>query len=299
MSYQIIDAILTLGGEDPLLRARSERTFDLMQQLRYTRIGGARAILSGYCSGLIPEDKKPSPSDAEAYQMANCLEDKGILKSQLFIEPESLDTIANFVYSQPILEELGAKRIYVVADKTGMPRVLQTAKYVLGSSYTIVPSAVDEGNNNFPARFRENMIMRANKRDFKRFKLNTDFTDQEDWEDYLANMHPFHGSSKKRHLTAYGFPAFMMTLPSSLSAIPANYRRNSTEKNVDTGIDADIGTLNDDAIDTLSDDESLTILRDSSGKSNNGDPNPSEGQESDMGFDDFFVDEQDPTTSAP
>jgi uncharacterized SAM-binding protein YcdF (DUF218 family) len=284
MSFEKIDAILTLGGEDPIMRQRSNRTYQLLNELAHTRIGGAYAILSGYCSGLVPKHQRPNLEDAEAYQMAEYLQNRGVANRQLFVEADSLDTIANFVKSRKYIDHLGARNIAVVADKVGMPRVLQTARYVLGTRYKIIPEAIDEGNNGFSSKFREKVICLANMLDFQRFSLDKFYVDHDDWELYLSEMHPFHGSNVKRHFTFYGFPAFVLSFGSNPNKILSVYQRNSKKispANIDDLSDIEFNCL-------FKTDNENVVIATIEKPEKPGNHDLSEEDTLDMDYDDFF-----------
>jgi len=199
--FKGIDAVLTLGGgvEHSLKRVENAA-------LLYFNVASGRSyplyhVLTGYCSGL--KDEKTPKEQAESRIMREKLLTLGVPDELINVEDESLDTIANFVYSQSILDDLQARNIAVVVDKVSVPRVLKTGKRVLGTKYSLLPYPIDEDNDTFVMRFVEGAIIIANAIDFTVLGLRSG--DNKQFREYLDRWHPFHSKRWQRYLTAYGF----------------------------------------------------------------------------------------------
>ena len=84
-----LDALLVLGGEEN--NSRTNHAYDLYSNIESETWFLPYIILSG---------------KFEAEDMKNYLFDLGVQEGIMFTETESLDTLGNMVFSQPIIEEI-------------------------------------------------------------------------------------------------------------------------------------------------------------------------------------------------
>ena len=61
-----IDAILTLGGENPERRERSRKAHEVYDYVTTKRNSHLPILLSGRCSGLVLVELRPTPEKGEA-----------------------------------------------------------------------------------------------------------------------------------------------------------------------------------------------------------------------------------------
>jgi uncharacterized SAM-binding protein YcdF (DUF218 family) len=119
------DAIVVLGGATesptsprPWVELREEGDRVLYAAKLYREGKAPKLILSG---GRV--DWRPSPG-SEAADMATLLETMGVPRSAMLLEPNSLNTRENAVYTKQIMEAQGIRKILLVTSAMHMPRSL-------------------------------------------------------------------------------------------------------------------------------------------------------------------------------
>ena len=115
-SYPTADAIVVLGGGDPL--PVGDDPNDAAPSVQATR--------AGFGLELFRQAKAPivllSGGDGEALDMAHQLEQQGVPAPSLQVEPGSATTHQNALYSAAILKREGRYRILLVTSSWSMPR---------------------------------------------------------------------------------------------------------------------------------------------------------------------------------
>jgi uncharacterized SAM-binding protein YcdF (DUF218 family) len=242
--FKSIDAIMVLGGEhstpefnkkgNPVI-LNNEYTFEvpthvlkgprsalgleLYKKLSKKRDSILYNVLTGRCSGLRAKDVQPH--ETEAVKMGLYYLAHGVDIDTLVLEDDSLDTISNFVLTKPDLEERGLRNIALIADEFGMPRALNTGKRVLGSKYHLEPLAVPEepGNSLVELAVRATQFIDQYLIAVYHFGHHIETGNQQHWEKYLKEMHPFH--AKDPHFGLYTWCALKMKQQRSA---PNNYQ---------------------------------------------------------------------------
>jgi len=186
-----LDALLVLGGEGDD-QDRSQLAYQIY--LRYP----VNVVLTGAHGGL----DRSIPEKPESEQMKEVLLYLGVPEEVLHLESESMDTLANIVYAQPILEELGARNVGLITERDHMKRSLWLAREVLGDDYTILP---------LPTKKRMSLVNRCWEftiLQILEFELHfVPSGNQKAFEHYLQEKHPFHGNG---HIGAYNVGARLM-----------------------------------------------------------------------------------------
>lgn len=178
-----LDALLVPGGEGKT-HSRTDHTYKLYEATKETRKTPLMILLTGYWSGL----SEKVPEKAESEVMKEYLISCGVPAEVIYTETKSLDHLAGTIYAQPILKEINAKRIGLVTDKYNIPRLMWSAKRVLGKNYEICPCP-NEKTSLF-RKLTEAAIKNALKIDL--FIAGIKTGDQKAFENYLKEKHPFH-----------------------------------------------------------------------------------------------------------
>jgi hypothetical protein len=209
VDYLGIDAILVLGGEPLDTRPRSNGALKLYYDIECTRTKPLHIITSGRCSGL-SKNKPTCEEETEAYQMKEYIlthgEPNNLVPDHLVhAETESLDTLANFVYSREYLNLFAEKPsknldIAIIVDEAGVERTMRIGRKVLGPKYNLLCYPIKESSPTLFSRTVEKAVIAANGIDLLGIKPG----DQRAYLDYLNNKHPFHSESYRKYLTAYG-----------------------------------------------------------------------------------------------
>lgn len=194
-----LDALVILGGERETYYRASEayRIYKTIEEK--TKNISLSIIISGNQSGAYGEQFNISDSEIIENFLINC----SIPHERIIIEGESLDTLANFIYIMPILENINATEVAVITDDFHMPRALWLAKRVLGDSFNIYPFP-SHRKAPFGKKVIENMIDIAQRIDLSISGIKKG--DREAWVKYLREKHPFHAvkEGNKAPLSFYG-----------------------------------------------------------------------------------------------
>lgn len=183
-------ALVVLGGESRQDMLRSNLAAQLYWALNFLQNRDIPIVTTGYCSGLTSVDARPSIEDAESARARRFLTDKKHIPARIILsENQSLDTLTNFVFAEPLLRQIDAKNIGVIVDQASAARVLGTAKRVLGKAYDIDIYGVDEPSGAF-ARFVIEAVYLANRIDTRAFGAITG--SHTSWIDYVRKHHPFY-----------------------------------------------------------------------------------------------------------
>lgn len=182
-SAKKLDTLVVLGGEGPDF-ARSEMAGALYTHTKKIRYSPLPLITTGKHSGLCTDAPVLFESErAKLFLMAGY----GVPAEHILTEKESLDTIANFYFARPLLEQLQAKQIGVVTDGFHTPRAMRIGAHVLGPSYTLTPfSTTNIGSRT--TRMQERVLTAA---------IDTDMCaiapgNKEQLDAYMQTQHPFH-----------------------------------------------------------------------------------------------------------
>jgi uncharacterized SAM-binding protein YcdF (DUF218 family) len=179
--------LLVLGSGNSMIRAKHAENLYLTNKNKND--SDLKLILSG--------GKKLESSFSEAEHMQIALS-YSIPLSDLIIEIQSLDTLGNFVFSKPLIEQglSGdvSKKLGVVTDPYHMNRSLWIAKHVLGSSYEVVPFATDF-KADYQKTIKEILIKNALGLDFKRRNIKTGDFDK--IKDFMMNTNMYSKSNEK------------------------------------------------------------------------------------------------------
>ncbi len=174
-----LDAIIVLGGEGRD-HSRSDHAYQLHNRIE--RQSPLFLVLTG---GQNEKQGRPAGL-AESEQMRNYLLSGGVADDVIRTKTVSREMLGNIVYAQPILKDLGAKRVGIITDPSYMSRAMWTAKRVLGNGKirelpTNVPTTVR-------AKTKEQVVKRAHQFDLWRMGIAP--ADQAGFERYLQEMHP-------------------------------------------------------------------------------------------------------------
>lgn len=116
MSYPKVDAIVVIGGDNPL---GEQRDWDDEEgPMATTRVGFGYLL---YKAGRAPIVLL-SAGAGGAQRMATMLEQQGVSQSALRIETRSSNTYENAAYSSPMLADENLHRILLVTSPMHMPR---------------------------------------------------------------------------------------------------------------------------------------------------------------------------------
>lgn len=177
MKNDSIDTLLLLTGESLTNFPRSSRAVEVYQQ------SSMPIVVTGKGS--------PDVSVPGSVMMGDYLVRQGVYADDVLCETESLDTLANFVLSEPLLQDVNAKHVGVVTEPFHMSRALKTGKRVYGSRYDLEP-VVSIGRGYSPFSFvKERLVELALGWDTRHIK----YGDLEAFQEYLATIHPLHGST--------------------------------------------------------------------------------------------------------
>ena len=181
-----LDCLLVLSGEDLSKFPRSSTAAE-----RYRALGCETPIIT---TGKGGRDKETP----ESLVMKEYLFRHGVRERDVHCETESLNTLANFVYSQPLLKGLDAKRIGVVTEPFHMSRALRTGRRVLGVQY-VLEQVVSGGRKYSAFSFaKEWAVIAALGFDVRKIRGGNVW----EFKEYLKTAHPFHGSDPRG---AYSF----------------------------------------------------------------------------------------------
>jgi uncharacterized SAM-binding protein YcdF (DUF218 family) len=178
--------LLVLGSGNSMIRAKHAENLYLTNKNKND--SDLKLILSG--------GKKLESSFSEAEQMQIALS-YSIPLSDLIIETQSLDTLGNFVFSKPLIEQGlsgSIKKLGVVTDPYHMNRSLWIAKHVLGSSYEVVPFATDFKTDH-QKTIKEVLIKNTLNLDFSR--RNIKLGDFDKIKDFMMNTNMYSKSNEK------------------------------------------------------------------------------------------------------
>ena len=168
----ISDTALVLGGEG--------RSFSrTLQTVRLHHIDKDIPIILSGCGW-----NREVPESVEMKQnLIHC----GIPEEQIYTEEKSMDTIGNFVFSWPILEDLDVRGVVLITDDFHMDRGLWLADRILGDEFSVSPYAASRKSPQHTERV-ERIVKEALKFDFNLFGLERG--NRESFEDYMRNKHP-------------------------------------------------------------------------------------------------------------
>src|SRR3989338_7526932 len=228
-SAETLDAIIVLGGEGRAMK-RSEQAATLYHYIKDAYKREVPVITTGYCTGLLPENQRPNKEDAESARAKRYLTseitpaERMIPEHQIYSEDEGLDTLANFHFAEPILQEMLNKKrkatknpneklnIAVIADEMSRARVVWTAQAVLGPEYDVMYYGVGE-EVSAVGKIMTKGVYLANMIDLKLFGCKPG--DREKMQKYLDRLHPFYAKGVlgvRNYGTAYGFCVGMLNL---------------------------------------------------------------------------------------
>ena len=199
-----VDALVVLGGEQT---DRSRTNHALCLYSVSARQNGLPLVLSGCGSGVRPN----SPMTSEAEEMKGYLRAGGVPEQHLFIEPKGRDTLANIVLSAPLLGQLEARRVGLITDAYHIRRGMWTAQRVWGSRFEISPLPTSR-RTTFFGRVVECAVLNAQRYDL--WWAGLEPGDQEGFERYLREAHPFHAplEGNKPSFGAYRLGIYALNL---------------------------------------------------------------------------------------
>ena len=182
-----LDALLVLGGEGKD-HSRTNHTYNIYKSLD----SPLYIVLSGSHSGLT--NSKPEVPEAEI--MKNYLLSLGVPQEIMEAEVNSLDTLGNIVFSQPILDQLlsgySIKRLGIVTDYFHMKRGLWVARRVLPEEYEIHPLPTEKGTS-LIGKIIETVVKKAWQIDL--WKEGIESGNKEAFERYMKEKHPMHAEN--------------------------------------------------------------------------------------------------------
>lgn len=201
-----LDALIVLGGEGRGYR-RSNHAANLYKEVEKMRENPLNIVLTGYHSGL----SSNIPEKAESEIMRDYLISCGISQEVIFNENKSRDNLAGIIYIQPILKEINAKKLGIVTDRYHMNRVLWTANRVLGTGYEMHAFPTNKKTGLF-VNLTEKAVKYAQA--FDLFMAGIKSGDQEAFEKYLIEKHPFHAptNGNKAPFGAYKAGIYLMNI---------------------------------------------------------------------------------------
>jgi len=140
-----LDALIVLGNEHDC-EGRIRHALEIVMGLEGLRSGPHYLVLAGRGRRCADE------TATEAALMKRYLLSQGIPQEIIRTEEKSIDTLGNFFYARPILEEIlvkAPKRLGIVTDSYHMERSMLIARAVLGECYELFP--LPTGNRGTPA----------------------------------------------------------------------------------------------------------------------------------------------------
>lgn len=190
MEAKSLDALLILGGENPQEHSRSNHAYTIYSNVN--REEPLSLILTGRGSGL----SNRLPKEPEAVAMQKYLHSLGVPEERMHLETQALDTLGNMVFSRPILDTILSgyvfKKVGLVTDSFHMNRSVWTAKRVFGEYYAITPLSTEK-QTSFLGKIMEIAIKNAWRVDLWNERIETG--DQNAFEKYVREKHPFHASA--------------------------------------------------------------------------------------------------------
>ena len=168
----ISDAALVLGGEGK----------DFSRTLQTVRLHHIDKEIPIVLSGCGWNREVP-----ESVEMKQRLVRAGIPEEQIYTEEQSMDTVGNFVFSWPILEDLDVSGMVLITDSFHMDRSLWLADRILGEGYSVFPYSASRKSPPHTDRF-ERLVKESLKFDFNMFGLESG--NRESFENYMITNHP-------------------------------------------------------------------------------------------------------------
>lgn len=184
-----LDVLLVLGSGDSLRRAeRAKSAYVCLNNLK------SADDLNFVLSGGVGKLKKEYRSEAEIMRAYLA---ESVPNSNLFLEEEALDTVGNFVFSKPIIDNLLSgsisKNVGVVTDPFHMRRSLWLADHVFGAKYSFLP-VLTEFSPSISQLVQEYLVFNALKIDFKINKINRG--DFDEVSDFMLNTSIYSQNAK-------------------------------------------------------------------------------------------------------
>lgn len=186
-----LDAWLVLGGEDPVKQTRSEHTAALyhgIAPLTDERAERYFIISTGGHGGRPRKDEVP-----HGLQITQRLIERGVPQETIATETTSLDTVANFVLSRRLLDEIDAWNIGLITDSWHMDRALSFGRYIYGSAYQLIPLPSELSGGGNPG-LAESLVKAAVHIDWRTF-TPVRRGDKRSFEHHLERRHVYHGTN--------------------------------------------------------------------------------------------------------
>ncbi|NQU79067.1 YdcF family protein [Candidatus Woesearchaeota archaeon] len=181
-----LDALLVLGGESSE-HNRSHHAHYIYSGIK--RKGHLDLVLTGRGSGL----NKTLPVEPESVVMQKYLYSLGVPEKKMHLETESLDTLGNMIFSQPILNQIlssyVSKKIGLVTDRFHMSRSMWIARRVFGTNFYIEPLPAEQTTSLF-GNMLEFAVKTAWRYDLWRERIVPG--NQQGFDTYMREKHPFH-----------------------------------------------------------------------------------------------------------
>ncbi len=197
-----LDALLVLCGENEE-HSRSNHAHSLYSNV--TREEPLNLVITGRGSGLSAK----LPEEPEAVIMQRYLCSLGIPEDRMQLETKALDTLGNMIFSQPILDQILSgylsKRVGLITDKFHMNRSLWVANRVFGSRYNVNPLPTERDTSLF-GKVIEVAVKNAWR--FDLWNEGIEPGNQESFEQYMREKHPFH--VEKSPLGAYKLGIYLL-----------------------------------------------------------------------------------------
>jgi len=197
-----LDALLVLGGESDSFPSRSNHAIDLY--LLFDAVSRPNDSLCIVLSGNHSGSDSIIPDTSHAQIMKDNLISKNISDSNIYLESDSLDTLAGLYFSKKIILENKVKNsscnVGLVTDPYHMNRTLWLANKVFGSdiSYFAMPSKLKRSPLFSP--IKESLIISALRYDLRKISPGDDLA----LEEYLSKVHPFHAENPSSSLYGLG-----------------------------------------------------------------------------------------------
>ncbi len=183
-NMESLDAVIVLGGERKTFY-RLNYAYNLYRNIETLKNISPYIIIAGNSSGFYSYEFNETDSGLMRNNFISC----GIDEKVIFIEEESLDTLANFYYIEPILKELNVTDAAIVTDAYHIKRAIWSAKFVLGRNYTFYPFATSK-KGSFTEKLKEFGIISSQKLDLFIFGIKPG--NRSSFKNYLETKHPFH-----------------------------------------------------------------------------------------------------------
>jgi len=178
-----LDCLLILSGESLKNFPRSKKAVEVYKNYERQRI-----YLPVIASG-----KGPGMDIPESEYMKEYLIDEGIREQDIHCETNSLDTLANFVYSAEFLDKLNVKNVGLITEPFHMKRSLNFGKKVLGDKYKLIPINSYGRKSTLPVFVKEELVTFVLGWDIRKIKTG----DVEAFKEYLKKSHARHGKNPK------------------------------------------------------------------------------------------------------